>query len=418
MRLKYGKEEVQLTLPDKNILQVLNLKEQKILSNPEDKLRNLLKNPISSHSLKELIFRKSAQKVLIIVNDITRPTPYKIILPPLLSELEEAGIKKEDIIFMVATGIHRGNSKEELSNIFGEDLISTYKFINHNANSPDLHYIGKLKSGNELWINSIVSEADFIITTGVIVPHYFAGFSGGRKSILPGICGRKTIEANHSKMVHSDSRAGNLKGNPIHEEMQEAAEKIGVNFNINVVTDENHQIVKIVAGELLTSWQQGVEICKQIYICPIKKRAEVVIVSAGGYPKDINVYQAQKALNNAYQAVKPGGTIILLAECAEGYGEATFEKWIEEENTPDDIIKRSKKKFVLGGHKAYGIARVVKEVEVILISSFPKKKVRKLFFIPMINLSCAIDYVKGKHGEDFLAYILPSGNTVLPYLIN
>jgi len=198
-------------------------------------------------------------------------------------------------------------------------------------------------------------------------------------------------------MVHTDARAGNLEGNPVHEEMQEAAEKVGVDFNINVVTDENHQIIEIVAGELLASWQQGVEMCKQIYICPIGRKADVVIVSTGGYPKDINVYQAQKALDNAYQAVKSGGTIILIAECSEGYGEDTFEKWIEEANSPDDIIKHLKKKFVLGGHKAYSIARVVKEVEVILISSLPQDKVRKLFFMPMNDFSQATDYVKNKY---------------------
>ena len=417
MKIKYGKEEVQLVLSDKNILQVLNLKEHEVLSNPEEKLKYLLKNPIGSPSLKELIFQKKVQKILIIVNDITRPTPYKIILPPLLNELDEVGVKKEDINFIIATGIHRDNSKEELSNIFGEDLIYTYKFINHNADNPDLNYLGKLKSGNELWVNQIVSESDFIITTGVIVPHYFAGFSGGRKSILPGICGRRTIEANHANMVHPDARAGNLEGNPVHEEMQEAAEKVGVDFNINVVTDENHQIIEIVAGELLTSWQQGVEICKKIYLCPIEKKADVVIASTGGYPKDVNLFQAQKSLNNAYQAVKPGGTIILLAECTEGYGESIFEQWIEEANSPDDIIKRLKNKFVLGGHKAYSIARVAKEVEVILISSLPQDKVRQLFFIPMENISQAIEYLQDKYGENFQAYILTSGNTVLPQLV-
>ena len=199
--------------------------------------------------------------------------------------------------------------------------------------------------------------------------------------------------------------------------MQEAAGKVGVDFNINVVTDENHQIVEIVAGELSASWQQGVEVCKKIYLCPIEKKADVVIASAGGYPKDINVYQAQKALDNAYQAVKSGGTIILLAECFEGYGEPIFEKWIEEADAPDDIIKRLKKKFVLGGHKAYSIAKLVKEVEVILISSLPPEKVRKLFFISMENITQALNYVKEKHGEDFKAYILPSGNTVVPQLI-
>src|SRR5665648_785578 len=315
MKLKYGKEEIQLPIQDKNIIQILNSNKQKALLYPENRLKELLKNPINSPSLRDLVIQKEAKKILIIVNDITRPTPYEVILPPLLDELHQIGIKKENITFMVATGIHRSNSPEEIKEIFGEDIFFTYKFINHDCDDPHLKDLGNLKSGNKLWVDPIVSDIDFIITTGVIVPHYFAGFSGGRKSILPGICGRKTIEANHAKMVHHDSRAGNLKGNSVHEEMQEAAEKVGVDFNINVVTDENHKIVEIVAGELLASWQQGVEVSKQIYICPIEKKADVVIASTGGYPKDINVYQAQKALNNAHQAVKPGGTIILLAEC-------------------------------------------------------------------------------------------------------
>ena len=415
MKLKYGKEEIQLPIQDKNIIQILNSNKQKALLYPENRLKNLLKNPINSPSLKDLVNQKKTKKILIVVNDITRPTPYEVILPPLLDELHQIGIKKENIIFMVATGIHRSNSQEEIKEIFGENIFSTYKFINHDCDDPHSKDLGNLKSGNKLWVNPVVSDIDFIITTGVVVPHYFAGFSGGRKSILPGICGRKTIEANHAQMVHPNTRSGNLKGNPIHQEMQEAAEKVGVDFNINVVTDENHKIVEIVAGELLTSWRQGVEVCKKIYLCSIEKKADVVIASAGGYPKDINVYQAQKALDNAYQAVKSGGTIILLAECSEGYGEATFENWIEEAKTPDDIIKRLKNKFVLGGHKAYSIAKLVKEVEVIFVSSLPSEKIRKLFFIPMENISQALNYIKDKYGEDFQAYILPSGNTVLPF---
>lgn len=417
MKLKYGKEEIQLPIQDKNIIQILNSNKQKALLYPENRLKNLLKNPINSPSLKNLVIRKEAEKVLIVVNDITRPTPYEVILPSLLEELHHIGIKKENITFIIATGSHRGNSKGEIKEIFGEAISDCYKFINHNDQKSQMKDFGLLKSGNRLLVNSIVSATDFIITTGVIVPHYFSGFSGGRKSIFPGICGRKTIETNHANMVHPNARAGNLKDNPVHEEMQEAAEKVGVDFNINVVSDENHQIIEIVAGELLSSWQHGVEVCKKTCLCPIKHKTEVVIASTGGYPKDINVYQAQKALDNAYQAVKPGGTIILLAECSEGYGQTIFERWIEEANTPDDIINRLKRKFVLGGHKAFGIARVAKEVEVILISSLPENKVRKLFFIPMNDLSQAIDYVKNKYGEDFQAYILPSGNTVVPQLV-
>jgi len=417
MELKYGKGSVRLPLEGKNIIKVLHSKEKEVLSNPEHKLKRLLKNPIDSLSLRELILQKKAQNILVIVNDVTRPTPYKIILPPLLDELREAGVKIENIKFIIATGIHRANSEEEMRSIFGEDTISTYKFINHNADGPNLCHLDKLKSGNELWVNPIIHEVDFIVTTGVIVPHYFAGFSGGRKSILPGICGRKTIETNHAKMVHPNARSGNLKDNPVHEEMQEGAEKVGVDFNISVVTNENHKIIEVVAGSLLASWLKGVELCRKTYICELEQKVEIVIASAGGYPRDINVYQAQKALDNAYQAVKPGGTIILLAECLEGYGEATFKEWIKEAKTPEDIIQRLGKRFVLGGHKAYVIAKVAKEVEVILISSLANEEVYKLFFTPMENLAQAIDYAKGKYGEDFQAYILPSGNTVLPQLV-
>jgi nickel-dependent lactate racemase len=294
MKLNYGKKEIQISIQDKNIIQILNSSKQKILLQPEDWLKEILKNPINSPSLKNLLIQKKAEKVLIIVNDITRPTPYDVILPPLLEELHHIGIKKENIIFIIATGSHRGNSKEEIKEIFGEDIAGCYKFINHDDQKSQMKDFGQLKSGNRLLVNSLVSEMDFVITTGVIVPHYFAGFSGGRKSILPGICGRKTIEANHANMVHPDARAGNLKGNPVHEEMQEGAEKVGVDFNINVVTDENHQIIKIVAGELYASWLKGVEVCKKTYLCPIKHKAEVVITSPGGYPQGYQCLSSPK----------------------------------------------------------------------------------------------------------------------------
>jgi len=257
MKLKYGKEEVSLPIQGKNIIKILNLKKQKALLNPESRLKNLLKNPIGCPSLRELIFQKKASKILIIVNDITRPTPYEIILPPLLDELHQIGIKKENIIFIIATGIHRSNSPEEIKEIFGEDIFSTYKFINHNCDDYNLKDLGNLESGNKLWVDPIVSDIDFIITTGVIVPHYFAGFSGGRKSILPGICGRKTIESNHAQMVHHNARAGNLKGNPVHQEMQEAAEKVGVDFNINVVIDKKSQNSRNCSGRIISFMAAG-----------------------------------------------------------------------------------------------------------------------------------------------------------------
>jgi len=349
MKFNYGDRQIELTLKDDHIMGVIEAKAFSKIGKPTDKLFQLLKKPMGSSSLIQLIKKKRVHKILIIVNDITRPTPYNNILPPLLEQLDQMGFKKEDITFMVATGIHRGNSEEENRKIFGEKIISSYQFLNHSADDNHLIDLGEMKSGNHLWVNPIIRQVDFIITTGVIVPHYIAGFSGGRKSILPGICGRVTIENNHANMIHPEAFTGNLIGNPVHEEMMEAAQKVSVHcniFNINAITDENYDVIDMVAGEIQTSWKEGVRICQNTYFYPIQEKVDVVITSAGGYPKDINVYQSQKALENAFQAVKTGGTIVLLAECKEGLGDPIFERWIEEANSIEDVENRLKKRFV------------------------------------------------------------------------
>lgn len=412
-KLKYGNKKIIFNLADRNVAGVLSASKIIPLENPVSKLEELLERPINTDSLDQLIKIKKAKKILIVVNDITRPTPYDFILPPLLAKLEQAGIKNDNIIFIIATGAHRGNTREENIKIFGKELVSSYNFINHSCDD-DLIDLGRLASGNRLLVDSIIKEIDFIVTTGVIVPHYIAGFSGGRKAILPGICGKETIENNHANMIHPNAVTGNLTENPVHEEMTEAAKRIGVDFNINVVTDEDGNIIDIVVGDLFSSWARGVEICKNTYFAPIQEKSEVVIVSAGGYPKDINMYQAQKALDNAYQAVKPGGTIVLIAECLEGIGNTICEEWIEDANSIEDIEERLKKRFVLGGHKAYAIAKVAKEVDIILVSSLSEENVKKLFIKPMKDIDSAIGYVRKKYGNDFKSYIIPSGNIVVP----
>jgi lactate racemase len=419
VELKYGDKKVELHLEDRNMISILSGNQSKPLKNPSAKLEKLLTNPIHSPSLEQLLKDQRAQNILVIVNDVTRPTPYHILLPLLLEKLGQIGISKKNITFMIATGMHRGNTEEENKEIFGGEVVSSYPFINHNGDADHLLDVGKMKSGNRLFINPIIQQIDCMITTGVIVPHYIAGFSGGRKSILPGICGRETIENNHANMVHPKAFTGNLIGNPVHEEMMEAARKIGQDvtiFNINVITDENGDLIDIVAGELEKSWLKGVEICQNNYFAPIPEKADVVFVSTGGYPKDINVYQAQKALENAYQAVKPGGTIVLLAECREGLGNSIFEQWMEEAQSIEDIEQRLKKRFVLGGHKAYAIAKVAKEVEIILISSLSPNQVKKLFMRPAKDIRQAITLVQQKHGDDFKSYVIPFGSIVVPSL--
>lgn len=416
MELKYGDKKIEFHLEEKNLLGILTGNKIEVLKNPLTKIEKLLNSPIQSSSLEQLIKNKKTQNILIIVNDITRPTPYHILLPPLLHKLKQVGIKKDNITFLIATGAHRGNTEEENIKIFGEKLTSSYRFLNHSCDDDKLIDLGNLKSGNRLFVNPEVEKADFIITTGVIVPHYIAGFSGGRKSIHPGICGRKTIEQNHAQMVHPKAVTGNIIGNPAHEEMLEAALKVNVDFNFNAITDEDGNIIEVVAGALIDSWQEGVKISKKAYFSPISEKADVVFTSAGGYPKDINIYQAQKALDNAYHAVKPGGTIVLIAECREGIGNSVCMQWIEEAQSIQDIEERLKKRFVLGGHKAYAIAKVAKEMDIILLSSMEKNLTKKLFMIPVENIQQAVNLVKEKHGNNFQSYVIPSGSIVLPQI--
>jgi len=350
IEMSYGKEVKILDISDKNVAKIINPNEKSGVKDPIKEVENSLKRPIGSPTLKEIIAKFNSPKIVIIVNDITRPVPYKWILPPLIEELKD--VNPENIEFIVATGIHRHHTDAENRELFSEELVSKYHFSNHDCDN-NLVNLGTLSGGTPLFVNKKAVEADIIIGTGMISLHYFAGFSGGRKSVLPGISGRETIMKNHSQMVAPNVKSGVIENNPVHKEMMEAAKKVGLTFILNVITNSKKEIVQVVSGDMEKAWFEGIKTCGDLYFCKLDKRYPVVFASAGGYPKDINVYQAQKALENASEATENGGTIVLLAECQEGFGEPTFEEWIKEANNISDIFSRLKAGFKLGGHKAY-----------------------------------------------------------------
>ncbi|MDW7675263.1 MAG: nickel-dependent lactate racemase [Bacillota bacterium] len=412
--MKYGKENVSLNLNAENVLGTIEPNEQEGIGDPVEAIKAALANPTGSPKLREIAKTKKPNKVVIVVNDTTRPTPYNYMLPPLLEELEQADLKPDQIKFVVATGIHRGNTDKENREIFTDEIVDKYEFINHDSSGSDLISMGTLADGNEFKVNKHVAEAEIVITTGLIGLHYFAGFSGGRKSILPGVVSKDLITLNHARMTEPGAETGNYKTNPVHYIMMEAARKVGVDFIFNVVTNSKKEIVKVVAGELEQAWIEGADLCRQMNMVELKEQADVVIASAGGYPKDINIYQAQKALEHAAHAIKPGGTIMLLAECFEGFGEDVFEEWIREAKTLDCIFKRFDKGFQLGGHKAYAIASIIKDREVVLVSKMPKEDVEKLFFTYAVDIEEGLEYIAKKHGQDFKAWIMPEAGMVLP----
>ena len=412
MKLKYGSEKLKLELDKLSQPQVLRPNEKEGVSNPQQQVKKKLKNPIDSAELQELVEEKEPENVVIIVNDVSRATPYKTMLPPLLKELHQQGIKKDQISLIIATGIHDPNTEEQNRRIFGDEIVEDYRLVSHNPDQ-NLVNLGELSSGNQLYLNEEVVDADLLITTGVITPHYFAGFSGGRKSILPGVAGRDTIQFNHSRMVNLIGNLPPIEENPISQEMIEGAKLAGVDFILNVVTNSQQEIVEVVAGDLENAWLKGVKTSTEMYHVELEEKVDVAIVSAGGYPKDINIYQAQKALDNADGVVKEGGTIVLLAECRNGLGEETFEEWLNEAQEPKDNIDRIKEKFILGGHKAFAISKVVLEKDFILLSEFSKKNTEMMFATKMDNLEQVLSEINQKY-NDYTSIVLPQGGLTVP----
>jgi len=413
MELNYGRTKVSFSINEERINKILKANEEPGIEDPLAAAFEAVKNPVGTAPLLDLLKEKNPRDIVIIVNDVTRPTPYSVMLPPILKQIEEAGISKDKVTFIVATGVHDRHSDQQNIEIFGEDIHNNYNFIHHDCDG-ELVDMGNLSSGNNFKVNKKVYDADFVITTGVILPHYFAGFSGGRKSILPGVAGRKTIENNHSWMVELMGHLPPQRENPVSLEMIEAAEKIGVDFILNVVTNSNREIVKVTAGELKEAWYEGIEASASMYHVPLEEKADVAIVSSGGFPRDINVYQSQKALDHADHGTKKGGTIIWIAECSEGLGEETFERWMEEAEKPEDNVERIKEKFVIGGHKAFAISKVVKDKEVILISDLSKELTEKMFIKKMDSVQDAVDYVEEKYNGDYSSIILPQGSLTVP----
>jgi nickel-dependent lactate racemase len=413
MKLKYGRKKLKFEIERSKVLDILKANEKEGLTDPRAAVEKSLADPTGSPPLAELLSAKKINDLVIVVNDVTRYTPYDYMLPPLLQTISEAGIKKEQVTFVVATGVHSPHSAEQNKEIFGNEIDSNYNFIHHNCDQ-DLVDMGRLSTGNQLKINKKVAEADFLITTGVILPHYMAGFSGGRKSILPGVAGRESIEANHAMMVELISEKPELKDNPISQEMFEAAERVGVDFILNVVTNSSREIVQVAAGDYRQAWVAGIDSSAEMYYLPLTQKADAAIVSSGGFPRDINIYQAQKALDHADHAVKKGGTIIWVAECSEAYGEERFESWMNEAQKPEDNVQRIKEKFLLGGHKAFAISKVAAEKEIILISDLTVEETENIFAKKMETVQEAVDYLEDKYKGDYSAYILPQGSLTVP----
>lgn len=409
--LNYGSSYISMRLPKKNLLGVVKPKRMQSAENVGKEIEGALANPIGSDRISKSIGKED--KIAILIDDITRPSPSSVIVPPIIKEIRNIGVDLANVVILIATGMHRKHTKEEKKTLIGETLLGKVAVTDHvSVDRENLSYFGKTSHGTELKLNNLLDRSDFVIATGCVDAHWFAGYTGGSKSILPGVAGPESIQQNHAMLLSPNAKAGLVYGNPVREDIEEAGKIAGLDFILNVVLNDKKNIVRAFAGDRLKAHSQGTKLFDELYKMPLSRKADIVIASPGGFPKDINLYQAQKALDNASYAAKDGGIIILVAECREGYGGETFERWMRESATSEEIVERIKSGFILGGHKAYGFAKLLKRLhKIILVSSISEGLINKSFLTAAKSIEDALNLARKELGYDSEILIVPNAGS-------
>ena len=401
-------------VPEENLLGVLHANEVPLELTGEAEVRRALEEPIESPRLRELVH--PGEKVAIVTSDITRPMPTYKVMPPLLDELYAAGVRREDITLVFALGSHRKHTDEERRKLAGDRAWNEIACVDSDPN--DCVHMGITGAGTPVDITRVVAEADRRICLGNIEYHYFAGYSGGAKAIMPGVSTRDAIQSNHSMMVRPEACAGALETNPLRMDIEEAGRICGIDFIVNVVLSEHKEIIKAVAGHPVAAHRAGCRFLDRIYLKPLPQAADIVLVSQGGAPKDLNLYQTQKALDNARHAVKQGGIIVLIGSCREGLGERVFEEWMTKSQSPEAMIERIGRDFQLGGHKAAAIAMTLQKAKIYLVSDMEDDFVRSIFLTPQPSVQTALDRAFAELGSKATVLAMPYGGSTLPRIVD
>ena len=416
--IPYYTSSLPLHVEDKNLKAVLNSRTDTYDAGKSeaDLVREALAHPIGTPRLRELA--RGRQKVVLVTSDHTRAVPSKLTLPILLEEIR-AGNPDADITILIATGLHRPTTEEEQRRMFGDEIVDHEKIVVNKAfEDEDFERVCELPSGAELWVNKLALHCDLLVTEGFIEPHFFAGFSGGRKSILPGICNAVTVNENHSyKAIASPYAAtGVLEHNPIHEDMVFAARAVNVQFIMNVALNAEKKVIAAFAGDLEQAHLKGVEFVRSLAQCP-SVTGDIVVTSNGGYPLDQNLYQSPKAVATAEACCRDGGVIIMCASCCDGMGGTHFEKLIVR-GTVDEIdaylSKIPPKETIPEMWCAQIFSRILKKHRIILVTNYlDHEMVRKANMIPASSPDEALEMAYGMMGRDAEVVVIPDGVAVL-----
>ena len=420
LNLAYGKKGYIIELSDKYHIDIIEPRWVDSVHDQSLAITEALRNPYRSKPLKKIVGNND--KVAIIFSDITRATPYHIILPALLNELQN--IPQKNICFYCANGTHRLATDQELISVLGDTIVKNYEIVQNDANNSELHeYVGTTISGNEVFLNKKILNCNLKILTGFIEPHFFAGFSGGGKALVPGMASVKTIKYNHSisHLSHENVNWGVTYGNPLWEEMMEAAEFVPGLFLLNITLNRDKEITNVFAGDLRTAHMAGCQFVKDSAMVPVDNLYDIVITTNSGYPLDLNIYQTVKGMSAAAQIVKAGGSIIMAAECWDGIpSESDYEMILSSVNSVNDLMK-----FIKGNESTlkdtwqiYYQALIQQKANVYIFSDqLDDETIKRALFNPVSDISRLTDELVSRIGPQAKICILPEGPQTIPYLI-
>ena len=419
--LDYGRTGLEVDLPDDRVVGPLSIQPAPPLDDPAGAVEEVLARPIGTAPLVDLA--KGKRSACILVSDITRPVPNDLILKPMLRSLEWAGVRRDQITLLIATGLHRPNLGAELVEMLGAEIVERYRIENHHGTLKEEHsFLGTTPKGVPVWLDRRYREAELKIATGLIEPHLMAGYSGGRKLICPGIAHLDTVKVWHGPdfLEHPNADCGILDGNPVHEENTRIARMAGCDFIVNVAMDSQRRVTKVVAGDMEAAFLEGVRFVERIVKAAVSEPVDVVVTSSAGYPLDTTFYQAVKGLTGALPIVKQGGTIILAASLSEGVGSPEFCRVMQENSSLQSFHRRilGKDYFVMDQWQLEELAKVCRRARVKVYSDgLDAETLRKCFVEPTSSVESAVQQCLDQYGPSARVAVIPKGPYVLPYVV-
>ncbi len=418
LTLDYGRDGLAVEIPDANLAAVLTLQPHEPLPDPVAAVERALATPIGSRPLAELA--RGKRNACVVISDITRPVPNRVLLPPILRTLERAGIRPQAITILIATGTHRPNDGAELVELVGPEIARDYRVENHAAVDPASHVdLGLSPRGVPIQVDRRYVEAELKVTTALIEPHFMAGFSGGRKSVCPGLCSLESVKVWHGPhfIGHERAESGVLEGNPVHEEALRIARRVGIDFICEVTLDRERRITGVFAGDLEQAWLAGVRQAERVARAAIDPPADVVVTTAAGHPLDLTYYQAVKGMVGALPAVKEGGTVILAARCAEGIGSRQFRESLLESEDVEAFVARTYRPgfFVPDQWEVHELAKALRHAEVCCFSEgIDADTLRRCHVTPVPSVEAGLQTALRRHGPNARVAVIPQGPYVIP----